>query len=124
MAPVRSGSSHLKAAHGATRVPLPSVTRAEAKSDGFQGGGATHCSGRAAASGRVADWIAESTLNMAATEGFADGALVSVRVSEDMGMESDFVLWAREYVPIRHIEAGIASQRPRSPDGNDETATA
>ena len=43
------------------------------KSDGFQGGGATHCSGRAAASGRVVDWIAERTLDSAAAEGFADG---------------------------------------------------
>ncbi|KAL7824200.1 hypothetical protein V8C26DRAFT_385241 [Trichoderma gracile] len=69
MAPVRSGSSHLKAAHGATRVPLPSATRAEAKSDGFQDGGATHCSGRAAASGRVVDWIAESTLKQGSHRG-------------------------------------------------------
>lgn len=61
------------------KVPLLSVTRAKARKRLLKGGGATHYSGRAAASGRVADWMQKVHIctchvaGVAAIKGFADG---------------------------------------------------
>lgn len=87
------------------KVPLLSVTRAKARERLLKGGGATHYSGRAAASGRVADWMQKVHIRtchvlelLAATKGFADGFQYPFVLARNLDLSCGYEYAARNYL--------------------------
>lgn len=102
------------------KVPLLSVTRAKARKRLLKGGGATHYSGRAAASGRVADWMQKvlhictcHVAGVAAIKGFADGFQYPVVLASNLDLSYGYEHAARNYLHKQRNDGTIREPCPR-----------